>query len=222
MCQDGIIMAVDSSNNIAGNYPTCGPVIPCILDEGAPTVTATGTVFNMANVTSKVLTWATPLARGNWVAISDNVACTWAATGGIPVVERAANGDTCVIGKIQSTPEEPEPPANTAAGATLADRLAAGIYRTAIVEIYGGITCLQKAEVYLDGTNGFTVGQCAKLKHNMVGDYADDNTAEVQLVTTGSGGVGIVAFHYGADGDEGDILNCLVGINAPMISLTGA
>lgn len=215
-------MTTDSSNNITGNYPTHGPIIPCVLDEGAPTVTATGTVLNMANVTSKVLTWAAPLARGNWVAVSNDTACTWAATGGIPVMERAVNGETYVIGKIVSTPDEPEPPANTAAGASLAERLAAGIYRTALVEIYGGITCIQKAEVYLDGTYGFEVGQTAKLKHNLTGDYADDNTAEVQLVTCQNGGVGIFAFHYGADGETGDILNCLVGINAAIISLTGA
>ena len=215
-------MPTDSTDNITGNYGTHGPIIPCILDEGAPTVTATGAVLNMANVTSKVLTWATPLARGNWVAISNDVACTWAATGGIPVMDRAISGETLVIGKIVSTPDEFEPPADTAAGDSLVKRLAAGIYRTALVEIYAGITCIQKAEVYLDGSDGFTVGQCATLKHNLTGDYADDNTEEVQLITASGGGVGIVAFHYGADGDAGDILNCLVGINAPIISLTGA
>ena len=212
----------DSSDNITGNYPTRGPVIPCILDEGAPTVVASGTVMDMMNVTRKTLTWAAPLARGNMVAISNDVACTWTATGGIPVMERAVNGETLVIGKIISTPGVSEEPANDAAANTLVERLAGGYYRTALVEIYGGITCLQKAEVYLDGTNGFVVGQCATLKHNLDGDYADDNTEEIQLVTAASGGVGIVAFHYGADGDAGDILNCLVGINAPIISLTGA
>lgn len=213
---------VDYGDNITGNYPTAGPIIPCILDEGAPTVVASGVVMDMQNVTRKTLTWAAPLARGNLVAISNDVACTWAATNGIPVMERAVNGETFVIGKIVSTPGEFEEPADDAAANTLAARLAGGFYRTALVEIYGGITCIQKAEVYLDGTDGFTVGQCATLKHNLVGDYADDNTAEIQLVTCASGGVGIVAFHYGADADAGDILNCLVGINAPIISLTGA
>lgn len=212
----------DLSDNITGNYGTKGPIIPCILDEGAPTVVAIGTVLNMQNVTTKTLTWASPLARGNMVAISNDTACTWAATGGIPVMEQAVNGETYVIGKIVSTPDEFEEPANDAAADTLAERLAGGYYRTALVEIYGGITCIQKAEVYLDGTNGFTVGQCATLKHNLTGDYADDNTAEIQLVTAASGGVGIFAFHYGADATAADVLNCLVGINAPMISLTGA
>jgi len=212
----------DSSDNITGNYPTKGPIIPCILDEGAPTVVASGTVMDMQNITRKVLTWAAPLARGNMVAISNDVACTWAATGGIPVMERAVNGESLVIGKIVSTPGVFTEPANDAAANLLSERLAGGFYRTALVEIYGGITCIQKAEVRLDGTYGFEVGQCAKLKHNLTGDYADDNTEEIQLVTAETGGVGIVAFHYGADGEAGDILNCLVGINAPIISLTGA
>jgi len=212
----------DLSNNITGNYPTKGPIIPCILDEGAPTVVDSGTVFDMQNITRKTLTWASPLARGNMVAISNDTACTWVATGGIPVMERAVNGESLVIGKIISTPGVFAEPANDAAANTLAERLAGGYYRTALVEIYGGITCIQKAEVYLDGSNGFTVGQCTTLKHNLTGDYADDNTEEIQLITAASGGTGIVAFHYGASGDAGDILNCLVGINGPITSLTGA
>jgi len=212
----------DSSDNIAGNYPTHGPIIPCILDEGAPTVVASGTVMDMQNVTRKVLTWATPLARGNMVAISNDVACTWEATGGIPVMERAVTTETLVIGKIVSTPGVFMEPADTGAANLLSERLAGGFYRTALVEIYGGITCIQKAEVYLDGTHGFTVGQCATLNHNMVGDYADDNTEEMQLITVASTGVGIVAFHYGASGSAGDILNCLVGINSLMYAVTGA
>lgn len=212
----------DSSDNIAGMYPTKGPVITCILDEGAPTVTASGTYLGMDNVTRKVLTWATPLARGNMVAISNDTACTWAATNGLPVMEKPVNGETFVIGRLISTPSVFNEPSNSAAADTLAERLAGGFFRTGLVEIYGGITAVLKAEVYLDGTNGFTVGQCTTLKHNLTGDYADDNTIEIQLVTAASGGVGIFAFHYGADGTAGDILNCLVGINAPIISLTGA
>lgn len=212
----------DSSDKITGMYPTKGPIIPCILDEGAPTIVAAGTVFDSANVTRKTLSWASPLARGNMVAISNDVACTWAATGGSPVMERAVNGETFVIGRIVSTPGEFNMPADDAAANTLVERLAGGFYRTALVEIYGGITAILKAEVYLDGTYGFEVGQTAKLKHNLVGDYADDNTVEIQLVTCQNGGVGIFAFHYAADATAADIVNCLVGINAPIISLTGA
>lgn len=212
----------DSTDNIAGQYKHHGPIITCILDEGAPTVTASGSVFDDANTTARSLTWASPLARGNMVAISNDTACTWAATDGLPVMEQAVNGETFVIGRIVSTPKLVAFPATSAAADTLAERLAGGYFRTALVEIYGGITAILKAEVYLDGTNGFTVGQCTTLKHNLTGDYADDNTIEIQLITAASGGVGIFAFHYGADGTAADTLNCLVGINAPIISLTGA
>lgn len=213
---------VDTTTNFAGNYKHRGPEVACILDEGAPTITATGSYFDQQDTTSKVLTWASPLAEGNLVAVSNDTACTWAATDGSPVMERAVNGETLVIGRIVSLPKLETFPANSAAADSLAKRLAGGFFRVARVEILGGITSLLKAEVYLDGTSGFEVGQTAKLKHNLTGDYADDNTVEIQLVTAASGGVGIFAFHYAANGTAADTVNCLVGINAPVISLTGA
>lgn len=212
----------DSTDDVAGNYPTKGPIIPCILDEGAPTIVALGVGFDTDGLTRKTLSWASPLAVGNMVAISNDVACTWAATGGSPVMEKAVNGETFVIGRIVSTPGVGNFPSADADADTLAERLSGGYYRTALVEIYGGITRLCKAEVYLDGTYGFEVGQTAKLKHNLTGDYADDNSVDIQLVTCQNGGVGIVAFHYAADATVGDTVNCLVGINGVVISLTGA
>ena len=212
----------DSSDNIAGMYPTKGPIIPCILDEGAPTIVALGVGFDSANVTRKTLSWASPLAVGNMVAISNDTGCTWALTGGSPVVEKAVNTESFTIGRIVSTPGEFNMPANDAAADTLAERLAGGFYRTANVEIYAGITAILKAEVYLDGTNGWEVGQTAALHHNITGDYADDNSIEIQLVSAADTGTGIVAFHYGADGEAGDVLNCLVGINGVLYSVTGA
>lgn len=212
----------DSTDNIAGHYKHHGPIITCILDEGAPTVTASGSLFDDHNTTARSLLWASQLARGNMVAISNDTVCTWAATGGLPVMEQAVSGEILVIGRIVTAPKLVAFPTTSGVADSLTKRLAAGYFRTALVEIYGGITAILKAEVYLDGSYGFEVGQTAKLKHNLTGDYADDNTIEIQLVTAASGGVGIFAFHYGADGTAGDQLNCLVGINAPAISLTGA
>ena len=212
----------DTTNNIAGTFKHLGPELTCILDEGAPTVTASGSVFDELGTTAKSLTWASQLAEGNMVAISNDIGCTWVATEGVPVMEKAVNGETYVIGKIVSMPKLVAMPATSGVADSLAKRLAAGYFRTARIEIYGGITSIQKAEVYLDGTYGFEVGQSTKLKHNLTGDYADDNTIEIQLTTAASGGVGIFAFHYAADGTAGDTVNCLVGINAPVISLTGA
>lgn len=212
----------DSTDNIAGQRGHKGHIITCILDEGAPTYAASGVTLDELGQTSKTNAFASPLARGNMVAISNDVACTWAATDGVPVMERAVNGETFVIGRIIDEPTLVNFAPSSAAADTLAERLTGGYFRTANVEIYGGITSILKAEVYLDGTYGFEVGQTAKLKHNLTGDYADDNTIEIQLVTCQNGGVGIFSFHYAADAEVGDTVNALVGINAPIISLTGA
>ena len=213
---------VDSTDNVAGRTGTKGPIITCILDEGAVTFAASGAALDQLGQTVQTNAFASPLARGNMVAISNDTACTWAATGGRPVMEKAVNGETFVIGRIVTEPKLIKFAASTAVADSLVKRLASGYHRVANVEIYGGITAILKAEVYLDGTNGFEVGQTAKLKHNLTGDYADDNTIEIQLVTAASGGVGIFAFHYAADGTAADTVNALVGINAPVISLTGA
>lgn len=215
-------MATDSTDNIAGHYKHHGPIITCILDEGAPTYTASGTYLDQLGTTSKVITFATPIARGNMVAISNDTACTWAATDGLPVMEKPVNTESFVIGRVVSEPQLVNFPASSAAADTLAERLSGGYFRTALVEIYGGVTAILKAEVYLDGTNGWEVGQTTALHHNLTGDYADDNTVEIQLVSAADTGTGIIAFHYGADGETGDQLNCLVGINGVLYSVTGA
>lgn len=212
----------DSTDDIGGHYKHHGPIITCILDEGAPTVTASGSVFDDGNTTARSLTWASQLARGNLVAISNDVACTWAATDGLPVMEQAVNTESFTIGQIVSAPKLVKFPAETADANLLTERLAGGYFRTAMVELYAGITKVLKAEVTLDGTNGWEVGQTAALHHNITSDYADDDTIEIKLVSAADTGTGIVALHYGADGTIGDQLNCLVGINGVLYSVTGA
>lgn len=213
-------MATDSTDNIGGHYKHHGPIITCILEEGNATITATGSVYDAVGTTSAVVSNATPLARGNMVAISNDVDCTWAATDGLPVMEKAVNAESFTVGRIISEPKWVNVP--TVSNTDLADRLSGGYFRTALVEIYAGITAILKAEVYLDGSNGWEVGQTAALHHNITGDYADDNTVEIQLVSAADTGTGIIAFHYGANGTAGDQLNCLVGINGVLYSVTGA
>lgn len=212
----------DSTDNVAGSIGTCGPIILCILDEGAPTYAAAGVTIDQLGQTSKTNAFAATLARGNMVAISNDVACTWAATDGRPVMEKAVNTESFTVGRIVSEPKLVNFAASSAAADTLAERLDGGYFRVALVEMYAGITAILKAEVYLDGTNGFEVGQTAALHHNITGDYADDNTIEIQLVSAADTGTGIVSFHYGADGEAGDTVNALVGINGVLYSVTGA
>lgn len=212
----------DSTDNIGGHYKHHGPIITCILDEGAITYAAAGSTFDEMGTTSKTYTPATPVERGNMVAISNDVACTWAATDGLPVMEKPVTTESFTVGRVISEPTWVNKPGSSAAADTLAKRLAGSFFRIALVEMYAGITAILKAEVYLDGTNGWEVGQTAALHHNITGDYADDNTIEIQLVSAADTGTGIVAFHYGADGEAGDQLNCLVGINGVLYSVTGA
>lgn len=210
----------DSTDNIAGHYPHHGPIITCILEEGNATVTATGTVFDAVGTTSAVVTVATPIARGNMVALSNDTDCTWAATDGIPVMERPVNAESLVIGQVISEPKWVNVP--TTSNTDLADRLSGSFFRIARVEIYAGINAILKAEVTMDGSAAVTVGQCNTLNHNITSDIADDDTIEIKLYANGTSGVGIVAFHYIAAGSAGDQVNCLVGINDMVYSATGA
>ncbi len=212
----------DTTDNVGGHYKHHGPIITCILDEGAPTVTASGSVFDDGNTTARSLTWASQLARGNMVALSEDTGCTWLLTGGIPVMELAVTTKSLTIGQIVSAPKLVKFPATTGVADSLAKRLAAGYFRTVLVELYAGITKVLKAEVTLDGTNGWEVGQTAALHHNITSDYADDDTIEIKLISAADTGTGIIALHYGADGETGDQLNCLVGINGVLYSVTGA
>ena len=214
-------MATDYTNNIAGQYKHQGPTLTCILDEGAPTVVASGLAYDGEGLTGKSLTWTTPIAEGNLVAISNDTACTWVATEGLPVVEYPTSAEILVIGRVVSTPKLVNFPADTAAGDSLIKQLAGGYFRTAVIEIYGGITAILKAEILDTDTSAVLVGTTALLKHNMTSDYADDDTTEIKLVTT-TGGTGLIAFHYCATDDAADVRNCLVGITAPLTSLTGA
>jgi len=101
----------DNTSAIAGSYAGSGPVIECILDEGAPTYAATSIGQN--GMLLKTVTFASQLEEGMVVALSNDTANTYAATEGMPVVEKAANGESLVIGQIVSTPELKRFPSST-------------------------------------------------------------------------------------------------------------
>lgn len=203
---------------IAGNYGGGIPVT-CILDEGAPTVTDSGTYFGQTGETEKVLTWTTPLKENDWVAISNDTGNTFIACGGIPVVERPVNGEVLVIGRIVSKPELQRMPADTAAANLLSERLAGDYYRTAVVEIFGGITAIMKARVMCDGTNTIVPGVATYLELNIAGMVADHELA-FDMDGTDSG-VGVIPFHDVPNAADGTEYSCLVGITGLMIAVTG-
>jgi len=206
-------------STIAGNYGG-GISLTCILNEGAPTVTASGSYFGTTGETEKVLTWATPLSENDWVAICNETDCLYIECGGIPVMERAVNAEVLVVGRIVSTPKLQKMPADTAAGDTLAKQLAGDYYRTAVVEIFGGITAIMKARVMCDGTNTVVPGVSTYLEMNMAGNLADHELAFDMDGT--DAGVGVIPFHDVPNATNGVEYSCLVGITGLIKSVTGA
>lgn len=205
-------------STIAGDYGG-GIKLTCILDEGAPTVTASGSYFGQAGKTEKVLVWTTPLEENDWVAISNNAVCTYDRCGGIPCVERPVNAEVLVIGRIKSIPKLQRMPADTAAGDSLTKQLEGDYYRTAEVEIFGGITAIMKARIMTDGTNAIVPGVATYLELNIAGMIADHELAFDMDGT--DAGVGVIPFHAVANAADGGEYSCLVGITGLIKAVTG-
>lgn len=208
----------DNTSSKSGNYPDYAFDQTCILNEGAPTVS---TAYDAFGQKQKVVTWASELHAGDWVAISNDKANTFVATGGLPVVEKAVDGETLLVGQIVDIPTDGKSkmPANTAAGDTWAKQLAGGFFRKARVKIYGGIVALKKATIMCNGTNATVPGVGTTIKFNITSGYANH---DLQFDSVASGGVGFIPFHYVPAGTDGDTYSCLVGMTALGIAVTGA
>ena len=116
------------------------------------------------------------MQKGDWVALSDDTANTYAATGGLILVEKPVNQTRAlVIGRIVGTPTAlKKVPATAAEANTLAERLAGGFYRKARVEIVAfPIGSIKKFTVYSDGSNATVPGGGATLKLSITGTYAN-------------------------------------------------
>lgn len=208
----------DNTSSIAGDYKGTGPVIECILDEGAPTYAGTALLPN--GQTTKIVTFASALEEGMVVAISNDTANTYAATEGMPVMERAVNTEALVIGQIISTPVLRKFPTATDADAdTLAERLAGGYYRTALVEFHipGRVV---SARIMSNGSNALVPGVMTTLNFNMAAAYASG--ARGYYFDSGSAnGVGGIPLHYVAAGSDGDLANALVLLTGLLYAVTG-
>lgn len=205
----------DYRSAIAGNYPG-GLKQTCILNEGAPTV-QTATHYDQLGKSMTVLTWAAELVEGDVVAIDQDTGNTFAAADGIPVVNTPVNTDTFVIGRIVSTPKIKNTPANTAAGNSWAKQLAGGYYRKAVVEIWGGITKIIKAQVTTIETHTIVPGVITKLNYDISQSTADHDLC---FICAASDGVGAIPFHYVEDAVAGHEYSCLVGITGLMYAVT--
>ena len=209
----------DNTSAIAGSYAGSGPVIECILDEGAPTYAATSIGQN--GMLLKTATFASQLEEGMVVALSDDTANTYAATEGMPVVEKAANGESLVIGQIVSTPELKRFPSSTDTDDdTLAERLAGKYYRTALVELHvpGRVV---KAEIMQDGSNALVPGVATTLNFNITSAYTSGNRG-YYFDSAEANGVGCIPMHYVAAGSNGDTASALVLLTGLLYAATGA
>lgn len=212
-------MATDSTSSIAGDRPQKFPLqITCILKEGNVTLTSSGSIFSTAGDTADAYTFASVLKENDIVGLSNDTANTYAATGGIPVVERAVNTETLVFGRIVTSPDWFEA-APSSSQSTWSTMLSSKYYRVADVEVWGGITKIKDAVVQSDGSNGVAIGVGTTLNVNITDCYANQ---DLHFITAAANGTGVIPLHYMAAGSAGDEATILVGITGPMYAVTGS
>jgi hypothetical protein len=206
----------DSTSTVAGNYGM-GETITCILDEGAITPSSTG--IDEYGRERNIYAFASGLAEGDYVALSNDTGNTYAATGGKVLVEKASNGEGFVIGRIVGTPTAlQKAPATAGVADTLAKRLTAGYYRMARVELIAFPKgSIKKFTVYSDGSNATTPGTGTTLKLSIAGTYANHKG---YLDSAASGGTGLIPLHYVPAGTDGDTCNILAVVTGLMTAVS--
>lgn len=200
---------VDNRSAIAGNYQGSGPIIECILDEGAPTYRAKQVMPN--GLTVDVCVFASPLEFGQVVALSNDTAATYAATEGMPVVERAQTGEVLVMGSIVSEPKLMRfSSATDADDDTLIERLAGKYYRVALVEFHIPGKIVQ-ATIQQDGSTALVQGVPTQCIANITQMYTSGNRGYYfDMTPSSAGGVGLIPLTYVAAGSNGYLESALV------------
>ena len=183
-----------------------GIQLTTILNEGAPTVQD---ATDGTGGTLKVVTFASPLKKNDFVVINTDTGNTYAATNGLPVASVIATG-TLIIGKIISEPQLVKMPANTAAGNTWTKQLAGGYYRIATVQWYG-VHQVVPAQLVDSGSNAIVPGVQTKLKADVSATIA---AQELSLMDAASGGSGVFSFHYS---NTAGTFSILAGIVGPVV-----
>ena len=196
-----------AESTYAGDYGG-GLQITCILNEGAPTVTARtygpGGTYETGHV------WASELRKGDVVCLDASSNCTFDACKGMPVVETVSNGDDLVIGMIVSEPRLVVAPPNSAAANTLAERLTGQYYRVATVEIWGGITAIRTAHLLTADAVAITPGGKTLLDVDVSQSTTDHDLVLNDIA--GGAGAGFMSFHYVAKTAAGTSYTILVGM----------
>ena len=215
-------MVADNRTTIAGDYKGTGAVIECILNEGVPTVTAT-TFMQTGESTKTAVFAAAPygLEEGQVVALSNDAANTYAACEGMPVVERAQDTESLVIGQIVSTPKWKVFPATSGVATPWATQLAGKYYRTALVEFHipGRVVC---GTVKHDGTRVVTPGVGTTFAFGITDSYTTTYRGYWFNMIADAHGVGTIPLHYIAQGTDGDLSDCLMILTGLLHADTGA
>lgn len=179
-------------STIAG-YTGGGIKIPCILKEGNLTVTAN--TYGPDGYTDTGITRASPIAWNDWVTLSSDTGNTYDLTYGMPVVVPAAAG-TFTLGKVVSEPKWLAVPTTTQT--TWATMLAGKWFRVATVEWFG-IAGMAKVVHVGDTSNAVVAGVPATIKADASATAAlTGGVVTLGTASAGSGGAGIMPFHYAA------------------------
>lgn len=170
-----------------------GLKLPCILYEGAPTVS--DDALGPDGYTDTAITFASGLKKDDFVVLDVQTENTYATTKGLPVVKAIAAG-TLIVGRIITTPKLVRAPANTAAGDSWAKQLAGEYYRVATVEWFG-LSGAIKAVVKGLNAAAIVPGVCATVKIDASECVAlRGGVVTLAISDVANGGVGIISFHY--------------------------
>ncbi len=207
----------DNTSLYAGDYNS-GQRYTCILDEGAYTPADT---IDFTGRLTPGGSFAAPIILGEAVAISTDTAGTYTACRGLPLVTRPSNGTTLIIGKVVEIEVFGNYPTTAAQADTLAERLAGGYYRKAIVELNFS-TKLEAITVKCDGSHAVTQGNGSTLKYGITDSIAARAYQHGKIIydAAESGGSGLIPLHHVPAGSSGDLYTCLVMYTGPTVSIT--
>lgn len=195
-------MVTDATSKYAGNYAS-KERYTALLDEGALTP---ATALDFTGRSISTVTFATPLAEGDAVALSNDVENTFAATKGTILVERPVAAESLVIGKIVTIEKYNNHPATAGVADTLAKRLAAKYRRTAGIEFNFG-NKIEEVTIVCNGANAIVPGVGTTLILDVSASVA---AGKPIYAAAANGGTGVIPLHAVPAGGAGDTYSCLV------------
>lgn len=173
-----------------GDYTDGGVKRPCLLDEGAITVSS---AYGIGGGTAATYAFAAEIKKGMVVGVSTDSANTWANTGGSIMVNQIAASTDVIIGIVISEPEFTRKPA--ASKSTLADRIA-GEYLRAATVWFPNVTAITKATLKCANAGIVTPGTVSILKIDQSECAAGAGLTVNDLANSGAGN--ICSMHYQA------------------------